>query len=339
MHVDKIFLAETGQSLARAENFNGKWEVTHSLQGLKINCIVKDPQNPQTIYIGTQKKGVQVSQDSGINWKSIGLRDIPVKSLAIDPKDPKRIYAGCKPVSLYLTENEGKSWFELAALRKARKWWWFSPADPPGMTPFVNGLAVSPTAANVILVGIELGAVMRSEDGGKTWSKHLGGSDRDCHSLKFHQTNGDWVYEGGGITGHAFSNDGGRTWRKSKRGLGNKYGWMVVSDPERPEVWYLSASKQPNLLKGEFNPPAHQDGQANAHIYRKIDQEPWEQLAGGLPEPLNYMAYDLATDPFFPGHLYAGLANGEVWHTQDYGDHWERLPFNLGGVHNSMIVL
>lgn len=334
----KTFIAATGNTLARAEKVNGKWEVSHSLGGVKINCLVTDPQNTKTIYMGTQNKGILASKDAGKTWETIGLENIPVKSLAVDPSDSRTIYAGCKPVSLYVSRDGGETWHEMEGIRHTPKFWWFSPADPPGMAPYVNSLAVSPKDSNVLIAGIEVGAVMRSDDGGQTWSKHLRGSDRDCHSLKFHSTNGDWVYQGGG-GGVAYSQDGGFTWRKPKDGLDPKYGWMVAADPGRPEIWYLTASDRPNLLKGQTHPLAHIDGQAQGHIYRKMGDEPWEQLAGGLPDPLDYMAYDLAIDPDQPGHLHAGLADGNVWFSQDYGDHWEQLPFNLGGIHHSIIVV
>lgn len=190
----------------------------------------------------------------------------------------------------------------------------------------------------MILAGIELGGVLRSEDGGQTWSGHCRGADRDCHSLKFHPKHGDWVYQGGG-GGAAVSQDGGRTFRKQKRNLGAKYSWMVAADPQRPEVWYFSASHLPKFWRGKFTPPAHHDGQANAHIYRSVGSVFWERLSGGLPEPLDYMAYALIPDPEAAGHLYAGLANGDVWHTENYGDTWAQLPFNLGGIHNTMILI
>lgn len=335
---EKIFVAATGFSLARAEKVDGAWVVSHALEGVKINCIIKDPKNSKNIFIGTQNKGVLVSRDAGKNWKQSGLADIPVKSLAIDPTDSETIYAGCKPVSLYVSKDGGGTWEELPAIRETTKFWWFSPADPPGMAPYVNSLAVSPTNPDVIIAGIEVGAVMRSDDGGLTWSKHLRGSDRDCHSLKFHLSNGNWVYQGGG-GGVSYSKDGGKKWQKPKSGLGPKYGWMVAADPERPEIWYLTASDRPNILKGQTHPLAHIDGQAQGHIYRKVGDDPWVQLSGGLPEPLDYMAFDLAVDPDRPGHLYAGLANGQVWASQDYGDQWEKLPFELVGVHDSMIVI
>jgi len=199
-------------------------------------------------------------------------------------------------------------------------------------------LTISPTEPDVMMAGIELGGVLRSDDGGNTWSKHRRGADHDCHSLKFHETNGDWVYQGGG-GGAGLSQDGGITWRKPKKGLGTKYGWMVASDPKRPEVWYLSASTLPKMWRGEFTPPAHHDGRANGHIYRSAGGAPWERLSGGLPEPLDYMAYALFTDPEASGHLYAGLANGDVWHTLNYGDSWTKLPLNLGQIHNTMIMI
>lgn len=199
------------------------------------------------------------------------------------------------------------------------------------------GLSVSPTNPKVLVAGIEFGALVRSDDGGRTWTNHRKGALRDCHSLTFHTSNGNWVYEGGG-GGAAISRDGGRTWQQPKAGLARRYGWACAADPERPEIWYVSASFMPSLLRGQFVPPAHVDGKANAAIYRSSGGAAWEALGGGLPDPMNYMAYALTTDPQAPGHLYAGLASGEVWHTADYGDNWQKLPFNLGAVYRLLLL-
>ena len=65
---------------------------------------------------------------------------------------------------------------------------------------------------------------------------------------------------------------------------------------------------------------AHNDGHAEAYIFRSAGGAAWQKLGGGLPQPLNYMAYALITDPAAPGHLYAGLSNGDVWHSTNHGD-------------------
>jgi hypothetical protein len=43
-----------------------------------------------------------------------------------------------------------------------------------------------------------------------------------------------------------------------------------------------------------------------------------------------FLSYALFTDPTAPGHVYAGISNGEVWHATDYGETWHPLPFRLG---------
>jgi hypothetical protein len=50
------------------------------------------------------------------------------------------------------------------------------------------------------------------------------------------------------------------------------------------------------------------------------------------------MPYALRTDSSRPGHLHAGLINGDVWFSPDYGDTWRQLPFNLGPLHDMILV-
>jgi hypothetical protein len=51
------------------------------------------------------------------------------------------------------------------------------------------------------------------------------------------------------------------------------------------------------------------------------------------------MAYGLLTDPAMPGHVYAGLSNGDVWHSSNHDDAWEQLPFNLRSINRTLIML
>ena len=230
-----------------------------------------------------------------------------------------------------MTPNGGKHWNELTGFRKIRsRFWWFSPAEPP-FQAYVQGIALSPTDPKALLVGIEFGAVVRSIDGGGTWSNHRPGALRDCHTITFHSTEGNWAYEAGGSGGGAaVSQDAGETWTQPKERLDRHYGWACAADPVNPETWYISVSSGPHR--------AHGSGNAGAHIFRH-EAEGWERLSGGLPQPLTSMPYALITDPSAPGHLYAGLSSGEVWHSSDHGDSWDPLPFNLQAVRRALIML
>lgn len=329
--MNRIFLSTNGSRLARAECNNDQWSVEFLLEGTSIRCLAVDPNNPNTVYAGTQDRGLLRSDDKGKTWHPLGLEDHVIKAIATSSAEPGLIVVGTRPASVFISHDGGESWIESVSFKKTRRWFWFSPAEKP-FTAYVQGIALSPTNPDVMVVGVELGSVVRSTDGGKTWQDHRKGALRDCHSLKFHATDGDWVYEGGGTgAGAAFSRDAGNTWTQSRQGLDRHYGWAAAADPARPEVMYVSLS--PGPMK------AHSTDNAQAYIFRSIGGSTWEKLSGGLPQPLNHMPYALLTDPDVPGHLYAGLSSGDVWHTADYGDHWQQLPLNLGNVWTSMVML
>jgi len=335
---EKTFLATTGNGLARASYANGEWSVDFLLADQDVRCLAADPLNPNVVYAGTQGNGVLRSTDGGLTWAPAGLAGRAVKSLTVSKAEPGVVYAGTKPPALFVSRDGGANWNEIEPFRRIRSWWWRSPAESD-LGAYIQGLTLSPTDPNVIVAGIEAGAVVRTEDGGQTWEGHRPGALRDCHSITFHSTNGDWVYEAGGTGGGAaYSRDAGRTWHQPKSGLDRHYGWAVAADPVHPEVWYVSAS--PMFAKSQFFvPAAHMDGEANAYIFRSAGGAAWQKLGGGLPQPLNYMAYALLTDPAAPGHVYAGLSNGDVWHSTDHGDTWMQLPFNLKGIHRTLIML
>jgi photosystem II stability/assembly factor-like uncharacterized protein len=329
--VNRAFISTSGSRLARAECRGDQWSVEFLLEGEHVCCLTVDPYNPNVVYAGTQASGLLRSDDKGKTWHPFGMEGHVVKAIAISPVEPGLIVVGTKPARVFISRNDGESWMESASFKKTRRWFWFSPAEMPFIA-YVQGIALSPTNPDVMVIGIELGSVVRSTDGGKTWQDHRRGALRDCHSIKFHATNGDWVYEGGGTgAGAAFSRDAGNTWTQSRLGLDRHYGWATAADPARPEVMYVSLS--PGPMK------AHSANNSQAYIFRSMDGGKWEKLSGGLPQSLNHMPYALLTDSDAPGHLYAGLSNGDVWHTADYGDHWQRLPFNLGAIWTSMVML
>jgi photosystem II stability/assembly factor-like uncharacterized protein len=346
MDNNRIFLSTPGDGVARAvRGTNGEWTVETSLTDLTIYCLAADPRRPGTVYAGAKGGGVFRSEDEGKTWRAAGLDGQTVKALAVSPQDSDTVYAGGKPISMFVTRDGGATWKELESFRRVRRFWMFSPADPGDMRAYVQAIALSPSDPNVILAGLELGAVVRSEDGGATWSGHRRGALRDCHSLKFHSLNGDWAYEAGGTGGGtSMSRDGGRTWQKVKGGLAKNYGVACGADPENPEIWYVSVAPNPGKAYSE---------NGEVYLYRSAasskngdpktgnvstEDTSWVPI-GWAPHPLSQMPTALVTDPQAPGHIYAGLAYGDVWHSTDYGNTWEKLPFNLKGIWSSLLVM
>jgi len=308
--------AATGDGIARLDETDDGWRVTLSLEGSGAQCMAVDPADPDTVYAGLHDGGVRSTTDGGRSWRDCELPEADVFSIAVSAADGA-VYAGTEPSSLYRSDDRGHTWQELAGLLElpSRPTWSFPPRP---WTSHVRWIAPSPDDADLLLVGIELGGLMRSTDRGETWHDHRPGAQRDVHSLAWHPTVAGRAYEAGG-GGAAWSEDGGDTWHAADERRDRHYTWSVAVDPEDPELWYVSASTGPFRAHGRDNP--------QAHVYRR-ENRGWRALGGGLPDPLPAMPYALVAAS---SRLFTGLANGELWESSDHGDTWRRC--RLDGPH------
>jgi photosystem II stability/assembly factor-like uncharacterized protein len=301
----------TGDAFARLDEAGEAWTVELSLMGSGAQCLAAAPADPNAVFVGLREGGVRRSVDGGQSWTDCELPEPGVFSLAVSSVDGA-VYAGTEPSRLFRSDDGGGSWRELEALLDlpSRPNWSFPPRP---WTSHVRWIAPSPHDANVLLAGIELGGLMRSSDGGKTWQDHRPGAQPDVHSLAWHPRTEGCAYEAGG-GGAAFSTDAGETWQPADEGRDRNYTWSVTVDPDDADRWYVSASTGPFAAHGRRDP--------QARIYRRRNGEPWQPLTGGLPEPLPALPYALlATD----GRLFAGLANGQLWESRDRGDSWTAM--------------
>jgi photosystem II stability/assembly factor-like uncharacterized protein len=311
----KRLYAATGDGIVRLDEVGEAWTVESSLSGSGAQCLAVDPADPDTVFVGLRDGGVRRSVDGGRTWADCKLPEPAVFSLAVSAADGT-MYAGTEPSRLFRSDDGGESWTALDALLElpSQPRWSFPPRP---WTSHVRWIAPSPHDADLLLVGIELGGLMRSGDGGQSWQDHRPGAQRDVHSLAWHPRTAGRAYEAGG-GGAAFSTDGGESWQPADEGRDRHYAWSVTVDPDDPDCWYVSASTGPFAAHGRRDP--------QALIYRRRDGQSWQSLAGGLPEPLPAMPYALlATD----GRLFAGLADGQLWESRDRGDSWSQL--RLGG--------
>jgi hypothetical protein len=221
-------MSNTGNGLARAERAaSGVWQVEHLLADQDVRCLAADPRNRDVVYAGTQGNGVLRSIDRGKTWQPAGLSDRIVKSIAISPTEPGTIYAGTKPPLVFVSRDGCANWGG-ACPRSGVFSRGGSGCRLPSRRSGLRGhrALASPDPA-VIVAGIEAGAVVRSADGGK----HGGSSQalRDCHSITFHATKGDWVYEGvaqGRPRSAAMPEIAGRS---RSRVFDRHYGWAAAA--------------------------------------------------------------------------------------------------------------
>jgi hypothetical protein len=305
----RIFVCTRHQQLIRLDRNGGSWEADPALEGVPVTCIAA---NGDRILVGTQGEGAWSSADGGKEWERIDLPERDVFSVAISPADGA-LYAGTEPSRLFVS-RDGGPWQELEALQKipSRETWSFPPRP---WTHHVRWIAPDPQAAERLLVGIELGGLMYSEDGGASFTDHRPGAKRDVHALAWHPVAKGRAYEAAG-DGAAWSADGGLNWQPLDAGRDLGYCWALACDPADPDRWYISASSSPFV--------AHSGEDARGKLYR------WRGGAWSeLPVPGQSMPYALAAST---DELIAGMTDGRILHSRDRGESWEDAGVKIGSV-------
>ena len=326
MHPIRLF-ATTSQAVARIDSNDGeRFETTIMLHQSRAQCVAVDPANPDRVYIGTFDDGVYRTLDGGETWTQVG-GDIPhsrVLSIAISPSHRTNgvnaVFAGTEPSNLYRSEDDGLTWQAFPELPKlpSSPGWSFPPRP---WTSHVRWIAPHYDNPDLLFVGIELGGVMRSTDGGATWDDRKPGSYHDSHAVLTHPTAAGRVYEAAG-EGVARSSDAGETWQQVDDGMDRHYAWGLAVDPTDPDLWYVSASHSARYAHSR-------NGGAQAHLYRKRGDTPWQLLTLDQPNPHPFMPYALLTLREHPNTLIAGMQHGQILRSDDAGDSWRMLDVTL----------
>jgi photosystem II stability/assembly factor-like uncharacterized protein len=296
--------------------------------GIDPRCIAIDPHDRSRLYVGTFDDGLYATADGGNTWRqaTAGLEDRRVMSVAVSPSHQERgvsvAYAGTEPSNLYRSADGGERWQVLPALRElpSEPHWSFPPRP---WTHHVRTIAPHPTDPDWLAVGIELGGVMRSNDGGASWRDHNPQAHSDAHQLLTHAAAPDRIYEAAG-QGVARSDDRGETWSRLGEELDRHYAWAQALDPDDPDLWYVAISRSPFA--------AHGEGDGQSHLWRSHG-DGWSPIDswGDSPE-LRRMPYALATLPGQPDTLLVGLRGGTLLVTDDRGDSWQRVDVALPDV-------
>jgi len=291
VHPDKKtwYVGVASGGVWKTENAGITWSPVFDGQAsYSIGVVVLDPNDPNTVWVGTGENnaqrsvsygdGVYKSVDGGRTWRNMGLKESQhIGSIVIDPRDSKVIYVAAQgPLwseggerGLYKSTDGGETWTQILT---GTRW------------AGVNEVSLDPRNPDILLAstwqrhrhvwgylaGGPESALHRSTDGGKTWRKVSTVPEGEGRiGLARSASNPDVVYaiaEAAGERGGMFrSDDNGASWRRqgSYQTIGLYYQEIWV-DPVNPDRVY-SVNVQ-TMVSNDAGRTFTQLGESGKHV-------------------------------------------------------------------------
>ena len=297
----------------------------------EIRAIAVHPADSQVVYVGTQD-GPYRTTDRGKHWERLAFPDsgVAVWSILAEPRDPRTLYAGTAPAAVYRSHDSGNTWHRFPNAKSLERVRMTFPTR-------VTRLAADPSRPGELYAALEVGGVMRSLDGGESWTDcglelvkladrpHLKSrivSDTDIEGM----LDAHALCLSGARPGTVFlalrmglfqSIDRGTSWEDMEiaRFSPLTYARDVQVSPVDARVLYACLSPAARSEAGT--------------LYRSSDLgETWTRFDHGVKARSTMMA--VALDRRDPDQVYCATRHGQVFGTQDGGSTWHEYPLPAG---------
>ncbi len=274
-------------------------------------------------------------------WQRTGLAEHEILEVAAAPGDEQVVYAGGRPAALFRSGDGGSSWAEVDSFAHA-----FDPdvvglpvpSWPAGAR--AHTIVVSAADSRRCVVGVEVGGVLITEDGGQSWTTVMPGGDPDIHVIVANPSQPGTLYASTGfgrvgklaeqpeeerIAGMFSSDDGGRTWQFLWQDMKREYTRPLCIDPRAPHAVTVGCapSARPYITH-------RLAGGAKGRLYQSVDRgATWRELgdADHTPSDAALLCVTPAADA--AGNVLVGTDFGEVWHVEASSKRWTRLVSDL----------
>jgi photosystem II stability/assembly factor-like uncharacterized protein len=236
------------------------------------------------VLAGSYGNGMYRSADGGRTWEAanVGLTASAFRCIGPDPLNPGTIFAGAEPARIYRSGDGGRTWQELAGITRVPGYdKWFLPYSPRAGA--IRNVYAPADRTGRLYASVEVGGLLRSDDGGATWTCAPVIDDEDIHHITGHPARRDLLYASLGYASvshrwhdderHQFggigrSRDGGKTWQK----LETDYTRATIIPPSRTDL----------ILAG----PAPHVGREGRIVVSEEGGDTWQPASEGIETPM-----------------------------------------------------
>ncbi len=353
----KKILVGTTKGLVIFEQKATAWKIAKvHFMGLPVSLVYVD-ERTNTWWAGLAHRHwgqkLHYSTDEGQKWHSVPMpkypKDAEVKlgkratlkkiwSMSHAGFDkPGELWMGTEPGGLFHSADNGQSFHLVESLwnhpsRIDENQWFGAGRD----FPFIHSIAVNPRNSDHVYIAVSCAGVFETKDGGKSWNPRNKGLiaaylpnphvevGHDPHLMLVCQSNPDVIWQQNHC-GIFRSEDAALSWENVTDSSGiADYGFALAIDHQNPErAWVI---------------PAVSDEVRVAHdlalcVCRTEDGgKTWQPLRNGLPQEFCFdivFRHALANKNEI---LVFGSTTGNLFLSQDAGEHWQCLSSNLARI-------
>lgn len=309
-----------------------RW-TAHGPAGGPISDIAIDPKNPVTLYAGTLGGGLFKSIDGGMQWVATGkeLSEPSINVVTIDPLTSTTLFIGTNN-GIFKSVDAGETWTAVYT--------GFLPFPAPRLFPdSITVLAIDPQTPTTLYAGsgttFNAGTLIKSSDGGATWTKienglSDAGVDLQVAALALHPLTPSILYVAinqiepgaGPVFPHPVpyglfkSVDAGATWTRVQTDFPSElFIYDLSIDPQSPMTLYV--------------------GTNNGVFVSKDGGSHWTPVNNGLEGTL---VRNISIDRTNPTRLYAVTELG-VFRSANGGSQWESINTGLPATRVHRVVI
>jgi photosystem II stability/assembly factor-like uncharacterized protein len=254
-------------------------------------------------------------------------------------------YLGTAPAGLFRSEDHGDSWTPVAGFNDhpLRPQWAPGNATPDG--EFLHSILVDPRDARHLYLGISVGGVFESHDGGQNWAPLNAGCaadfmpdpnapfGHDPHCVVMHPRQPDRLYQQNHCGIYRLDRPATQWLRignNMPKNIGD-IGFPIVLHADDPDTAWVfpmdGTSVWPRTAVG---------GKPAVYVTRNAGKS-WKRLDQGLPRAqawFTVLRQAMCSDHAARTGLYFGTTAGEVWASTDEGARWRCIARHLPEIYS-----
>lgn len=331
-----------------------------------VNHVVLDPRDRRTLLCAARAghlgPTVFRSTDFGRKWREASRPPAfpkaaeGEKGLSVDhvfwlepghASEPGAWYAGTSPQGLFRSDDGGDTWQGVAGFNAhpMRRQWVGGEQEAPPDGATLHSINVDPRDPRHLYIGMSMGGVFESTDGGRDWRPLNSGCaadfipgpapeyGHDVHCMRLHPLQPDRLYQQNHCGIYRIDRPPD-TWQRIGRAMPKSIGDvgfpMVLHPRDADAAWVFP------MDGGSVWPRVSPGGKPAVYVTRDAGKR-WRRQDRGLPERQAWFTVKrqaMCADSRDPVGVYFGTTSGELWGSANEGARWSCLARHLPQIYS-----